>query len=81
LPTPCGELRANVSYAVLLGLVVSLLLGGIAMFMDTTRPLNRPVTTFLAFLGVHLLLTIFMVLKRTRAMFFALTSPEREKLP
>src|SRR5262245_61005395 len=65
------ELRANVSYAVLVGLTLTVILGGIAMFTDTASPLGRFVTAVVVFAGVHLLLTIFMVLKRVRAMFLA----------
>lgn len=66
------ELRANVSYAVLVGLLLSALLGGLAMFTDAARPLPRLLSAFLVYGGVHLLLSIFMILKRVRSMFVLL---------
>ncbi len=73
------ELRANVSYAVLVGIALTVVLGDIALFMDTDKPLGRIPTVLIVFGSVHLLLTIFMVLKRVRAMFrgFRLRQPER----
>jgi hypothetical protein len=77
------ELRANVSYAraARSGLEHAALLGGIAMFADTSKPLSRTVSAVITFFGLHLLLTIFMILKRTRAMFGALVRGGPERLP
>ncbi len=75
------ELRANVSYTVLVGIVLTVVLGGIAMFVDTDRPLSRIVTVMVVFGGVHLLLSIFMVLKRVRSMFRAFRLCEPERIP
>ena len=75
------ELRANVSYAVLVGLSLSGLLGAIVMFSDTDKDLSRLATVVVVCAGVHLLLTIFMVLKRVRAMFRVLRFGDAERLP
>jgi hypothetical protein len=66
------ELRSNVSYAVLVGLLLSAVLGGLAMFTDTAKPLSRLLSAIVAFGGLHLLLSIFMILKRIRSMFMLL---------
>ncbi|WP_328442876.1 hypothetical protein [Amycolatopsis sp. NBC_00438] len=73
------ELRANISYAVLLGLVLTAAFGGLAMFTDTSQPLPTSVTAVIVFLGVQMLLTVSMVLKRIRALYraFRVVSPER----
>lgn len=57
------ELRANVSYAVLVGLLLSALLGGLAMFTDATRPLPLLLSAVVVYGGLHLLLSVFMILK------------------
>ena len=71
------ELRANVSYAVLVGLFLSALLGGFAMFTDAAKPLSRLLSAVLAFGGLHLLLSVFMILKRVRSMFILLRGESR----
>lgn len=75
------ELRANVSYAVLVGLVLTVTLGGIAMFANTTDPLGRPATAAIVFAGTHMLLTVFMILKRVRATFRAFHQHATERIP
>lgn len=75
------ELRANVSYAVLLGIVLTAVLGGLAMLTDTRVPLNTTPTALLVLGGSQLLLTIGMILKRVRALFNALTEVETERIP
>lgn len=75
------ELRANVSYAVLVGIVLTGLLGGVVMFTDTDKPLGRVFTLVVVFAGVHLLLTIFMILKRVRAMFRSFRARHEEPIP
>jgi len=72
------ELRANISYAVLLGLILTALLGGLAMFTDTSQPLGLQVTAVVVFVSTQLLLTISMILKRIRALYraFRITGPE-----
>jgi hypothetical protein len=73
------ELRANISYAVLLGLALTAALGGLAMFTDTSQPLNPVATATITGVAVQMLLTISMILKRIRALYraFRVTGPER----
>jgi hypothetical protein len=73
------EVRANVSYAVLLGLILTVTFGGLAMLTDTRQPLHPLATAAVVFLGVQLLLTISMILKRIRALYraFRVTGGER----
>ncbi len=75
------QLRANVSYAVLLGIVLTALLGIAAMFADTSNPLPRAVTAVLIFLGSQMLLTLFMILKRIRAIYVAFENAQPERIP
>lgn len=75
------EVRANISYAVLLGLFLSALLGGISMFTDTSKPLNSWLTALIAFLGLQLLLTVLMILKRIRALFHSFYLEQDERIP
>lgn len=75
------ELRANVSYAVLVGITLSGALGGLVMFTDTERPLGRLATAIVVFTGIHLLQTIFMILKRVRAMFRSFRLRQAEIIP
>ena len=75
------ELRANVSYAVLVGIVLTALLGWFVMFGDEHQPLGRLPTAIVVFGGVQLLLTIFMVLKRVRALYRAFRVTQREHIP
>jgi hypothetical protein len=77
------ELRANISYAVLLGLTLSALLGAISMFTDTSKSLNVWLTGAVVLLGLQLLLTILMILKRIRSLFrgFYLDNEESERMP
>lgn len=73
------QLRANVSYAVLVGIMLTGLLGIAAMFGDISRPLPPIPTLIVIFLGTQMLLTVFMILKRIRAIYvgFGKTQPER----
>lgn len=75
------ELRANVSYAVLVGIVFTAFLGGVTMFIDTDEPLGVAVTAFMIFVGVHMLLTVLMILKRVRAMFRSFRLRQSEIIP
>ncbi|MEU0548409.1 hypothetical protein [Micromonospora sp. NPDC005979] len=75
------ELRANVSYAVLVGILLTGLLGGLVMFTDVDKPLNRLATMMVVFACAHLLLTIFMILKRVRAMFRSFRLRREEPIP
>lgn len=75
------ELRANVSYAVLVGIVFTAILGGVTMFVDTDKPLGVVMTAFVIFVGVHMLLTVFMILKRVRAMFRSFRLRQAEIIP
>lgn len=73
------ELRANISYAVLLGLVLTAAFGGLAMFTDTSHALPTGITAAIVFVAVQMLLTISMILKRIRALYraFRVSGPER----
>jgi hypothetical protein len=76
------ELRANVSYAVLLGLVLTGIISSIAMFKpDDKSPIGIQLTAVIIFLGVQLLLTILMILKRVRATFRGFYLEFEEKIP
>jgi hypothetical protein len=75
------ELRANISYAVLMGLVLTAILVGLAMFTDTSQPLALPVTAVGVFLSTQMLLTISMILKRIRALYRAFRVTGAEKVP
>ncbi|GII93695.1 hypothetical protein [Sinosporangium siamense] len=76
------ELRANVSYAVLLGVLLTATLSGIIMFgVEAGRPVNRELTALVIFLGSQLLLTILMILKRVRATFRSFYVQYEEKIP
>ncbi|WP_067504473.1 hypothetical protein [Actinoplanes sp. TFC3] len=75
------ELRANVSYAVLVGIVFTAILGGVTMFIDTEKPLGVAMTALVVFVGVHMLLTVFMILKRVRAMFRSFRLRQAEIIP
>lgn len=75
------QLRANVSYAVLLGIILTAILGCAAMFGDTDKPLPMAPSLVVIFLGTQMLLTIFMVLKRVRAVYVAFESSQTERIP
>jgi hypothetical protein len=75
------QLRANISYAVLLGLALSAFLGAVAMFANTAKPLNHFLTGIILFLGVQLLLTVLMILNRVRALFRSFSSDTEERIP
>lgn len=75
------ELRANISYAVLLGLTLTFILGGFAMFGEPDDSLPPPVTAIVIFLAVQMLLTIAMVLKRIRALYRAFRTAGGERIP
>ncbi|ROP29808.1 hypothetical protein EDD30_2625 [Couchioplanes caeruleus] len=51
------------------------------MFSDTDEPLGRLPTALIAFTGIHLLMTIFMILKRVRAMFRSFRIKHTETVP
>jgi hypothetical protein len=75
------QLRANITYAVLLGLLLSLILGAIAMFTNDSKPISNWLTGLVLFLGLQLLLTILMVLKRVRALFHSFFIQPEETTP
>ncbi|UQS24043.1 hypothetical protein L1857_15000 [Amycolatopsis thermalba] len=75
------ELRANISYAVLLGLVLTALLGWLALFTDTSQPLPTPISAVLVAIAVQMLLTISMILKRVRALYRAFRRVGPERIP
>ncbi|MEU8404311.1 hypothetical protein AB0C28_54860 [Nonomuraea sp. NPDC048892] len=76
------ELRANVSYAVLLGLILTATLSGISMFgAEKDQPINRELTALIMLLGSQLLLTILMILKRVRATFRSFYLQYEERIP
>jgi hypothetical protein len=75
------ELRANVSYAVLVGITFTGALAAITMFVDTEQPVARWITVLIVFVGVHMLMTIFMILKRVRSMFRSFRLRQAEIVP
>lgn len=75
------EVRANVSYAVMLGLSLTVVFGSLAMFTDTSRPLAPAPTAAIVFLGAQLLLTVSMILKRIRALYRAFRTTGGERIP
>lgn len=75
-----AELRANISYAVLVGLGLSALLAGFVMFDETGR-LPSSITAVVVFAAIQLILTIAMVLKRVRALYRAYPAAQRDRIP
>jgi hypothetical protein len=75
------EVRANVSYAVMLGLLLTVVFGSLAMFTDTNQPLPPVPTAAIVFLGAQLLLTVSMILKRIRALYRAFRTTGGERIP
>jgi hypothetical protein len=75
------DLRANISYAVLLGLTLTAAFGTLAMFTDTGQPLSSPITAGIVFIAAQMLLTISMILKRIRALYRAFRVVEPERIP
>ncbi|WP_041760122.1 hypothetical protein [Pseudonocardia dioxanivorans] len=75
-----AELRANISYAVLLGILLSGVLGGFVMFTDGDR-VPPSISALIVFGSLQLLLTIFMVLKRVRALYLAYPAAQRDRIP
>ncbi|HEV7756016.1 MAG TPA: hypothetical protein VGO94_09170 [Mycobacteriales bacterium] len=75
-----SELRANISFAVLLGILLTGLLGGFVMFSDAEE-LPIAVTAAVVFGYVQMLLTIFMVLKRVRALYHAYPAAQPDRIP
>lgn len=65
----------------MVGIFLTGLLGGIVRFTDTNEPLRRMSTLLVAFAGMHLLLTIFMILKRVQAMFRSLRVRREDPVP
>lgn len=63
-----NQVRANVSYAVLVGIVLTAFLAALVMFTDTKQPAGFAATWAIIFLGSQMLLTIFMVIRRVRAL-------------
>jgi hypothetical protein len=75
------ELRSNISYAVLIGLLLSALLGGISMFSNVSKPVPYGITAIICAVGVQLLLTVGMILKRLRSLFGSFELDYEEQLP
>jgi hypothetical protein len=76
-----GELRSNISYAVLLGISLTGLLGGYVAFSSKEAALPLPVTAIVVFGSVQMLLTVFMVLKRVRALYRAYPAAQPDRVP
>lgn len=79
--TLADELRSNVTYAVLIGITTTALLAGLVMFGEKDKPLAVLPTSLVVFFGVQLLLTIFMILKRVRALYRAFHVAQHERIP
>lgn len=75
-----GELRANISYAVLLGISLTGLLGGFVTFSDAEK-LPLPFTAVVVFGFLQLLFTVFMVLKRVRLLYLAYPAAQPDRVP
>lgn len=65
-----GELRANISYAVLSGITMTAVIGGFVM-LSGEKELPIVPTIVVVFGLAQMLLTIFMVLKRVRGLYRA----------
>ena len=74
-----AELRANISYAVLVGISLTGLLGGFVMFTDGDLPVVA--SAVFVFGAIQLLLTIFMVLRRVRALYRAYPAAQVDRIP
>ncbi|GAA4737507.1 hypothetical protein [Actinomycetospora chibensis] len=75
------QVRANVSYGALVGITLTALLGALVMFTDTTKPAGSVTTWLIIFLGVQMLLTIFMVIRRVRSLNDGLRANRRDRVP
>lgn len=72
LPILIDELRANVSYACGIGLLITLLLIALVAFIkpaDLEGGLNPTMTGLFFSLFTHLVLTLFMVIRRVRSAY------------
>lgn len=75
-----GELRANITYAVVVGVILTGLLAGFAIFSEGDK-LPLAVTPVIVFLGLQMLLTVFMVLRRVRALYEAYPASQPDRVP
>jgi hypothetical protein len=74
------QLRANISYAVLVGILMTALVGVAVMLSDSDALPIIP-SAILVFGGSQMLLTIFMVLKRVRALYRAFLEAAPDRVP
>lgn len=68
------QLVSNVAYAVLAGILATAVLMVAVSTTEKDRPLGVPISALVVALLLHLLLTIFMALKRTQAAYTAFRS-------
>lgn len=68
------QLVSNVAYAVLAGIMATAVLMVAVSTTEKDRPLSVAISAVVVALLVHLLLTIFMALKRTQAAYIAFRS-------
>ncbi|MFI9835516.1 hypothetical protein ACIHFD_00675 [Nonomuraea sp. NPDC051941] len=66
------QLQANVSYSVLIGIITTAFLIAAAAIRENNQPINSLLSAIIVTLLIHLMLTVFMALKRTRAAYQAL---------
>ena len=75
------KLRANVTYAVLVGIALAAVLAVCVMFGAEGQPLALVPTMVVVLGGTQMLLTIGMILKRVRALYQAFRVVEPEVIP
>jgi hypothetical protein len=63
------QLEANVSYSVLIGIIATAFLTFTVATTSKDAPVGRVSSAIIAVLILHLILTLFMVLKRARAVY------------
>ncbi|MFB4267249.1 hypothetical protein ETD86_41890 [Nonomuraea turkmeniaca] len=72
LATLIDQLQANVSYSILIGIITTAFLIAAAAIRENNQPINSFLSAIITTLLVHLMLTVLMALKRTRAAYAAL---------
>lgn len=63
------QLEANTSYAILIGIVTTGVLLTVIATTDSSKPVAPILSGLIVLLLTHLLMTLFMVLKRARAIY------------
>lgn len=70
--TLIDQLQANISYSVLIGIVATAMLIVAAATTPKDKPIGTLLSSAIVAILLHLMLTVFMALKRTRAAYEAM---------